>query len=252
MSQDSLEKEQPLVAHLLELRTRILRMFYCFILIFACLFPFANDIYSTLSLPLREVLPADTHMIATDVISPFFTPLKLTFALAFFLSVPFILYQVWGFIAPGLYSHEKRLAAPILVSSVVLFFLGMMFAYYVVLPMLFRFTVGIELQGVSTMTDISKYLDLVLQMFFAFGFAFEIPVATVLLILSGVTTPENLAAKRRYIVVGCFVIGMFLTPPDIISQTMLALPMWMLFEAGLLFGRMAIKNRPREDEPSAS
>src|SRR5690606_35511915 len=248
MSQDSLEKEQPLVAHLLELRTRILRMFYCFILIFACLFPFANDIYSTLSLPLREVLPADTHMIATDVISPFFTPLKLTFALAFFLSVPFILYQVWGFIAPGLYSHEKRLAAPILVSSVVLFFLGMMFAYYVVLPMLFRFTVGIELQGVSTMTDISKYLDLVLQMFFAFGFAFEIPVATVLLILSGVTTPESLAAKRRYIVVGCFVIGMFLTPPDIISQTMLALPMWMLFEAGLLFGRMAIKNRPRQDD----
>lgn len=252
MSQDSLEKEQPLVAHLLELRTRILRMFYCFILIFACLFPFANDIYSTLSLPLREVLPADTHMIATDVISPFFTPLKLTFALAFFLSVPFILYQIWGFIAPGLYRHEKRLAAPILVSSVVLFFLGMMFAYYVVLPMLFRFTVGIELQGVSTMTDISKYLDLVLQMFFAFGFAFEIPVATVLLILSGVTTPESLAAKRRYIVVGCFVIGMFLTPPDIISQTMLALPMWMLFEAGLLFGRMAIKNRPREDESSAS
>lgn len=240
--------EQPLVSHLIEMRTRLLRMFYCFILVFACLFPFATEIYGHVSAPLRAVLPADTHMIATDVISPFFTPLKLTFALAFFISVPFILYQLWGFIAPGLYKHEKRLAAPLLISSVLLFFAGMAFAYFVVLPMLFRFTVGIELQGVSTMTDISKYLDLVLQMFFAFGFAFEIPVATVLLILAGVATPEGLAQKRRYIIVGCFVVGMFLTPPDILSQTMLAVPMWMLFEAGLFFGRLAIRNRAKAED----
>lgn len=243
MTTNSSSKEQPLIAHLLELRTRLLRMFYGFMIVFLCLFPFANEIYEIVSSPLREVLPENTHMIATDVISPFFTPLKLTFAVAFFLSVPLILYQFWAFIAPGLYKHEKKLAAPLLVSSVVLFFMGMAFAYFVVLPMLFRFTVGIELQGVSAMTDISKYLDLVLQMFFAFGFAFEIPVATVLLIHAGIITPDDLAQKRRYIIVGCFVIGMVLTPPDILSQTMLAIPMWMLFEIGLFCGRIIVKDK---------
>lgn len=247
------DKEQPLVQHLIELRTRLLHVFYCLLLVFVCLFPFATDIYALVSAPLQAVLPQGTSMIATDVISPFLTPLRLTFYVALFVSVPFILYQIWAFIAPGLYQHEKQLAAPLLISSVLLFFAGMAFAYFLVLPMLFNFTMGIELEGVSTMTDITKYLDLVLHMFFAFGFAFEIPVATVLLIHAGIVTPEGLAAKRRYIVVACFVFGMLLTPPDIFSQTLLAVPMWMLFEAGLFFGRLAQKRseeRAKQDTPS--
>jgi sec-independent protein translocase protein TatC len=241
MNKPGKDQEQPLVQHLIELRTRLLHIVYFLLAIFICLFPFATEIYGIVSAPLQAVLPAGTSMIATDVISPFLTPLKLTFYVALFFAVPFILYQIWAFIAPGLYKHEKQLAMPLLLSSVVLFFAGMAFAYFLVLPMLFNFTMGIELEGVSTMTDITKYLDLVLHMFFAFGFAFEIPVATVLLIHAGIVTPEGLAEKRRYIVVGCFVVGMLLTPPDIFSQTLLAVPMWMLFEAGLFFGRLAQK-----------
>jgi sec-independent protein translocase protein TatC len=232
------DKEQPLVQHLIELRNRLLYVIYCLLAIFLCLFPFATEIYAVVSAPLQAVLPKGTNMIATDVISPFLTPLKLTFYLSLYIAIPFILYQIWRFIAPGLYQHEKELAAPLMISSVVLFFSGMAFAYFLVLPMLFGFTMGIELEGVSTMTDITKYLDLVLHMFLAFGIAFEIPVATVLLILAGIATPEGLAEKRRYIVVGCFVVGMLLTPPDIFSQTLLAVPMWMLFESGLFFGRL--------------
>lgn len=241
MSQSGSDKEQPLVQHLIELRTRLLHIVYFLLAIFICLFPFATNIYEIVSAPLQAVLPEGTSMIATDVISPFLTPLKLTFYVSLFFAVPFILYQLWAFIAPGLYKHEKQLALPLLVSSVLLFFAGMAFAYFLVLPMLFNFTMGIELEGVSTMTDITKYLDLVLHMFFAFGFAFEIPVATVLLIHAGVVSPEGLAEKRRYIIVGCFVVGMLLTPPDIFSQTLLAVPMWMLFEAGLFFGRLVQK-----------
>jgi sec-independent protein translocase protein TatC len=232
------DKEQPLVQHLIELRNRLLYVIYFLLAIFLCLFPFATEIYAVVSAPLQAVLPKGTNMIATDVISPFLTPLKLTFYLSLYIAIPFILYQIWRFIAPGLYQHEKELAAPLMISSVVLFFSGMAFAYFLVLPMLFGFTMGIELEGVSTMTDITKYLDLVLHMFLAFGIAFEIPVATVLLILAGVATPEGLAEKRRYIVVGCFVVGMLLTPPDVFSQTLLAVPMWMLFESGLFFGRL--------------
>jgi sec-independent protein translocase protein TatC len=250
MNSTDQDKEQPLVQHLIELRNRLLHVVYFLLAVFICLFPFATDIYGIISAPLQAVLPAGTNMIATDVISPFLTPLKLTFYLAMFLAVPFILFQIWSFIAPGLYKHEKQLAAPLLISSVLLFFAGMCFAYFVVLPMLFNFTMGIELKGVSTMTDITKYLDLVLQMFFAFGFAFEIPVATVLLIHSGAVSPDTLAEKRRYIVVACFVAGMLLTPPDIFSQMLLALPMWMLFEAGLFFGRL-IKRRG-EDQAAAA
>lgn len=241
------DKEQPLVQHLIELRTRLLHIVYFLLAIFICLFPFATNIYGVISAPLIAVLPEGSNMIATDVISPFLTPLKLTFYMALLLAVPFILYQIWAFIAPGLYQHEKQLAAPLLVSSVLLFFAGMAFAYFLVLPMLFNFTMGIQLEGVSAMTDITKYLDLVLHMFFAFGFAFEIPVATVLLIHAGVVTPEGLALKRRYIVVGCFVIAMLLTPPDIFSQAMLAFPMWMLFEAGLFCGKL-VKKRSQERE----
>ena len=243
------DKEQPLVQHLIELRNRLLYVIYFLLAVFLCLFPFATDIYAVVSAPLQAVLPQGTNMIATDVISPFLTPLKLTFYLSLYIAIPFILYQIWRFIAPGLYQHEKELAAPLMISSVVLFFSGMAFAYFLVLPMLFGFTMGIELEGVSTMTDITKYLDLVLHMFLAFGIAFEIPVATVLLILAGVATPEGLAEKRRYIVVGCFAVGMLLTPPDVFCQTMLAIPMWMLFESGLFFGRLM---KRRSDERIAA
>ncbi len=247
MSNKSTEKEQPLVQHLIELRTRLLHIFYCLLAVFLCMFPFSAQIYGLISKPLLAALPTGANMIATGIIAPFATPLYLTFIAALLLSVPFILYQIWAFIAPGLYKHEKQLAVPLLVSSVLLFFLGMSFAYFVVMPMLFRFTAGIALEGVTQSPDISSYLDLVLHMLFAFGAAFEIPVATVLLILVGVVQPETLAAKRRYVVVVCFVVGMVLTPPDIFSQTLLAIPMWMLFEAGLLAGRL-LKRKARERE----
>ncbi len=246
MTIEANDKELPLVQHLLELRTRLMHIIYCLIGTFFVLFPFATDIYSLVSKPLIAVLPAGASMIATDVASPFLTPMKLTFFVALLITVPFILYQIWAFIAPGLYKHEKRLALPILVSSVLLFFAGMAFAYFLVFPTIFRFMTGIGLEGVTTMTDITKYLDFVLHMFFAFGFAFEIPVATVLLIHAGAVTPEGLAAKRPYIIVGCFVIGMLLTPPDVMSQLMLAIPMWMLFEAGLLCGRLIQKRKAEE------
>lgn len=247
MTSNATDKEQPLVQHLIELRSRLLNIFYCLLAVFLCLFPFSNKIYGLISQPLLAALPAGASMIATSVISPFATPLKLTFFAALILSVPFILYQIWAFIAPGLYKHEKQLAVPLLVSSVLLFFVGMAFAYFAVMPMLFRFTMGITLEGVTNMTDISNYLDLVLHMLIAFGAAFEIPVATVLLILAGIVKPETLAAKRRYVVVVCFVVGMILTPPDIFSQTLLAVPMWMLFEAGLFAGRL-LKRKAREQQ----
>src|SRR5690606_37280364 len=188
------------------------------LVVFCSLFYFANHIYYIISAPLQNLLPDNTSMIATDVVSPFLTPLKLTFFASVLLSIPYILYQIWAFIAPGLYKHEKSLAAPLLISSVLLFYIGMAFAYFVVFPLLFGFITGIGLEGVATMTDIAKYLDFVLQLFFAFGFAFEIPIAVILMIHAGVLTPDSLSAKRPYIVVGCFVIGMLLTPPDIFSQ----------------------------------
>lgn len=243
MNASSQDKELPLVQHLIELRTRLLHTIIFVLVVFGCLFPFANDIYYIISAPLQNLLPENSSMIATDVISPFLTPLKLTLFTAVLISIPYILYQIWAFIAPGLYKHEKRLAMPLLASSIVLFYLGMAFAYFVVFPLLFSFITGIGLTGVATMTDITKYLDFVLQMFFAFGFAFEIPVATVLLIHAGVVSPDGLVKKRPYIIVGCFVVGMLLTPPDVFSQILLAIPMWMLFEVGVFFGRFVYKDK---------
>jgi sec-independent protein translocase protein TatC len=237
------DRELPLVQHLIELRTRLLHTVIFVLVVFCCLFYFSNDIYYIISAPLQNLLPENTSMIATDVVSPFLTPLKLTFFAAVLLSIPYILYQIWAFIAPGLYKHEKSLAAPLLISSVLLFYAGMTFAYFVVFPLLFGFVTGIGLEGVATMTDIAKYLDFVLQLFFAFGFAFEIPIAVILMIHAGVLTPDGLAAKRPYIVVGCFIIGMLLTPPDVFSQILLALPMWMLFEVGVFVGRILHKNK---------
>ncbi|MDC0663191.1 twin-arginine translocase subunit TatC [Marinobacter sp. SS21] len=240
-------QDMTLIEHLLELRNRLLKMVLAVLLCFLALYPFANDLYLLLSQPLRELLPVGQTMIATDITSPFFAPLKLALVLAVFAAIPVILYQLWSFIAPGLYAHEKRLAFPLLATSVVLFYLGASFAYFVVFPLVFGFFTAIGPEGIVELPDISSYLNFVLKMFFAFGVAFEIPIATILLILSGATTPADLAAKRPYIVVGCFIIGMLLTPPDVISQTLLALPMWLLFELGILFGRLAQR---RPEEPS--
>ena len=236
-------REMPLVAHLAELRDRLLRIVLAIALVFLALAPFSQELYTWLAQPLMRHLPEGTSMIATRVASPFLTPFKLTLVAAVMLAIPYIFHQVWGFVAPGLYRNERRLVLPLLVSSTVLFYLGVAFAYFVVLPVVFQFLTGVAPEGVAVMTDITEYLDFVLKMFFAFGLAFEVPVATVLLVRAGVVTPEDLAAKRPYIIVGAFVVGMLLTPPDVISQSLLAVPMLLLFELGLFFARRV---RPAE------
>ncbi len=242
------DKELPLVHHLIELRTRLLRVvgviFALFIVLYA---KFANDIYAIVSAPLMKLLPANASMIATDITSPLLTPMKLTFFVALVLAIPYILYQIWAFVAPGLYKHEKRIALPILFSSVILFYIGMAFAYFLIFPLIFKITTQSGLVGVTAMTDISKYLDFVLHMFFAFGFIFEIPVATVLLISAEVMSAKALIKKRPYVILGCFVVGMILTPPDITSQFLLAVPMWMLFEIGVYIGLFIETRRKKTD-----
>ncbi|PDH38857.1 MAG: twin-arginine translocase subunit TatC [Halieaceae bacterium MED-G26] len=237
----------PLVAHLRELRDRFRNALIAVFVAFLGLFPFANQLYTYVSEPLRSLLPEGSSMIATEVTSPFLTPFKLSLVLAVFVAMPVILAQVWGFIAPGLYKSERRIAIPILTSSVVLFYTGVAFAYYVVFPLLFGFFTTVGPVDISVMTDINRYLDFVLKLFFAFGLAFEVPVAAVILILTGVVTADQLANNRSYVIVGCFVMGMLLTPPDVISQTLLALPMWLLFEIGLVMGRI-LSRSPSDDE----
>jgi sec-independent protein translocase protein TatC len=242
------DAEQPFISHLLELRNRILRMLVAILAIFLVLSPFTNNIYHLVALPLLAHMPAGTSMIATEVASPFLTPFKLTAVVAVFLAMPYILSQFWAFVAPGLYQHEKRLVFPLLVSSVILFYLGMMFAYYLVFPLIFAFFTATAPEGVAVMTDISHYLSFVLTLFFAFGVAFEVPIATILLVWMGVTTPEQLVSKRPYIVVGAFIVGMLLTPPDVFSQTLLAVPMWILFELGVFFSRMIVRKAAAAEE----
>ncbi len=242
------EVEQPFVSHLIELRDRILRAVLVVLAVFLALFYFANDIYALLAEPLLSHLPAGGSMIATDVASPFLTPLKLTLVTAIFVAIPYLLYQMWAFIAPGLYAHERRLIVPLLLSSTLLFYAGMAFAYFVVFPLVFGFFTAAAPEGVAVMTDINKYLDFVLTLFFAFGVAFEVPIATILLVWMGVVTPAALIAKRPYIIVGAFVIGMLLTPPDIFSQTLLAVPMWILFEIGVFFSRFYVREVSAEDD----
>ena len=243
----STDEPMPLVAHLRELRDRFRNALIAVFVAFLGLFPFANELYTYVSEPLRSLLPEGSSMIATEVTSPFLTPFKLSLVLAVFVAMPVILAQLWGFIAPGLYKSEKRIAIPLLTSSVVLFYAGVAFAYYVVFPLLFGFFTTVGPGDISVMTDINRYLDFVLKLFFAFGLAFEVPVAAVILILTGVVTADQLAKNRSYVIVGCFVMGMLLTPPDVISQTLLALPMWLLFEVGLVMGR-ALSRSPNEDE----
>ncbi|MCP4272984.1 MAG: twin-arginine translocase subunit TatC [Gammaproteobacteria bacterium] len=240
--ENPVEHEMPLMSHLLELRNRLLKIVIAVFSIFFSLFYWATDLYYLLAKPLLSVIPNSSSMIATDVLANFFTPFKLTLVLSIFIAIPFILSQIWGFIAPGLYKHEKKLAIPLMVSSTLLFYLGLTFAYFVVFPLAFGFLASIELQGVQTMPDISSYLDTVLKLFFAFGVTFEIPVAIILLVKMGITTQESLREKRPYVIVGVFVIGMLLTPPDIISQTLLAIPMWALYEVGIYFAGF-IKNQ---------
>ena len=243
----STDDPMPLVAHLRELRDRFRNTLIAVFVAFLGLFPFANELYTYVSEPLRSLLPEGSSMIATEVTSPFLTPFKLSVVLAVFVAMPVILAQLWGFIAPGLYKSEKRIVIPLLTSSVVLFYVGVAFAYYVVFPLLFGFFTTVGPGDISVMTDINRYLDFVLKIFFAFGLAFEVPVAAVILILTGVVTADQLANNRSHVIVGCFVMGMLLTPPDVISQTLLALPMWLLFEVGLAMGRV-LSTSANEDE----
>jgi len=240
------EAAETLLSHLIELRDRILRMFLVVLVVFLALFPFANTIYTFMAKPLMAHLPEGTSMIAIEVAAPFLIPFKLVLLLALVLAIPYVLYQVWAFVAPGLYQNEKRLAMPLVVSSTILFYLGMAFAYFVVFPLIFAFFTATAPEGVAVMTDISRYLDFIIMLFIAFGIAFEVPIATILLVSMGVTTTDQLAAKRPYVIVGTFIVGMVLTPPDIISQTLLALPMWVLFEIGLVLSRMMEKRKAQE------
>ncbi|MDG6297555.1 twin-arginine translocase subunit TatC [Glaesserella parasuis] len=245
----SVEESQPLISHLIELRNRLLRAVICILVVFCVLVYWANDIYTLLSSPLTERLPEGATMIATNVVTPFFTPIKLTAIVAVFISVPYILYQVWAFIAPALYKHEKKLVYPLLISSSLLFYIGVAFAYYVVFPLIFGFLTQTAPEGVVMATDINSYLDFILTIFLAFGVCFEVPVAIILLCWSGVTTAEDLKEKRPYIIVAAFVIGMLLTPPDMFSQTLLAVPMCLLFELGLLVARFY---QPKDDETEST
>jgi sec-independent protein translocase protein TatC len=229
--------EQPLIKHLFELRTTALRCIISIILITIILLPFANQIYSFIATPLIAKLPEGSSMIATEVASPFFAPFKLTLFCGIFFSIPYILYQTWSFIVPGLYINERKLILPLLISSSLLFYLGIFFAYYAVFPILFAFLTTTAPSNITIMTDINHYLDFILKLFFAFGISFEIPIATILLIKSNFITIEKLSSNRPYIILFAFFVGMLLTPPDVISQILLAIPIWVLFEIGLILGK---------------
>ena len=246
-------KSGSLLSHLVELRDRVVRMLIAIIAIFLGLFYWANDIYVFLSEPLTRHFGDETTMIAIDVASPFLTPFKLVLMLSVFLAMPVILYQAWAFVAPGLYAKEKRIAAPLLVSSIILFYCGVAFAYFIVFPLVFGFFTSIGPESVKISTDIRSYLDFILALFFGFGLAFEVPIATIILVAIGFTTPKKLAEKRPFIIVGAFVLGMLLTPPDVISQVLLAIPVWLLFEAGLIASLILFKDRDfdEDDEPAA-
>ena len=244
--------EQSFISHLVELRSRLLKAVAAVLLVLVCLLPFANRLYAWLALPLVKHLPQGGTMIATEVASPFLTPIKLAFFVALFIAIPVVLYQLWAFVAPGLYRNEKRLAMPILVSSVMLFYVGCAFAYFFVLPAIFTFMTAIAPEGVAVMPDIGRYLDFVLALFLAFGLCFEVPVVLVILVTLGIVTPTQLAESRRYAIVGSFVVAAVLTPPDIFSQLMLAIPMCLLYELGILSARSLSRAAAADpDAPSA-
>jgi len=242
------DRELTFMEHLVELRGRLLKACLAILVVLVVLLPFSRQLYSLVSAPLTKHLPEGSNMIAIDVASPFLTPFKLSLLLALIIAIPVVLYQVWAFVAPALYKHEKRLARPLLYSSVALFYLGCAFAYFVVFPLVFGFFTSVAPEGVSVMTDISRYLDFVMMLFLAFGITFEVPIATIILVATGMTTVKKLAKIRAYVLVGAFALGMLLTPPDIISQTLLALPMWLLFEFGLLMCRILLPEKVAEED----
>jgi len=240
--------EGTLVSHLVELRTCLIRSALSILLIFICLIPFAERIFTLVATPLMDRLPEGATMIATQVASPFLTPFKMSLFVAVFLSMPVILYQLWGFVAPGLYRKEKRFAFPLLLSSILLFYAGVAFAYFVVFPLMFAFFATVSPEGVTMMTDISAYLDFILTIFFAFGIAFEVPIATVMLVWSGLVSIKTLKKARAFVFLGAFVMGMLLTPPDAISQTLLAVPVYLLYESGLVLAKvLGLGSAPLED-----
>jgi len=241
-------KEETLLSHLIELRSRLLKMGASILVVFLVLAPFSDFIFRSIALPLMEQLPEGSTMIATQVASPFLTPFKTTMFAALFLSMPVVLYQVWGFTAPGLYKKEKRFAIPLLLSSIILFYCGTVFAYFVVFPLMFAFFTSAAPAGVAVMTDIASYLDFVLVLFFAFGVAFEVPIATVVLVWSGLTSVETLAKNRAYVFLGAFIIGMLITPPDVISQTLLAVPVYLLYECGILLSKILTNKKEGADQ----
>jgi len=239
--------EMNLIEHLVELRSRMMRGALAILLSTIALMPFSRQLYTLLANPLLKHLPEGSGMIAIDVAAPFFTPFKLTMMLGVFLSIPVLIYQAWAFVAPGLYEKEKYLAKPLLVSATLLFYAGCAFAYFVVFPVIFGFFTSVAPEEVAVMTDISRYLDFVLTLFFAFGISFEVPIAIIILVALRVVTPASLAQKRPYVIVAAFAIGMFLTPPDMISQTLLAIPMWLLFEFGLVMAKILVRPRQEDD-----
>jgi len=230
--------EASLMSHLLELRSRLLKAVGAVMAMFLCLLPFTQQVFEAVARPLMSKLPKGATMIATEVASPFITPFKASFYVAILLAIPIVIYQIWAFVAPGLYRREKRLAVPLLISSVMLFYVGVAFAYWVIFPIMFGFFATAAPAGVQVMTDINSYLDFVLVLFIAFGVAFEVPVATVLLVLTGIVKIETLTSNRQYVFLGAFVVGMLLTPPDVFSQTLLAIPMYLLYEAGIVMSRI--------------
>jgi sec-independent protein translocase protein TatC len=254
MSDTPDETQETFLSHLIELRTRLLRAIIAVVVVLVVLFPFAKDIYALLARPLLAVLPQGSTMIATDVTGTFLVPLKVTLMAAFLIALPYVLYQAWAFVAPGLYRHEKRFAVPLVISSIVLFYAGVAFAYFVVFPLMFAFLTTTAPTGVRLMTDMANYLDFVLLLFFAFGIAFEIPVATVLLAATGLVKLDTMTKNRGYVVLGIFIIAAFLTPPDALSQCFMAVPMYLLYEAGIVLSRILLKDklaRQREEEREA-
>ncbi|MBC8006829.1 MAG: twin-arginine translocase subunit TatC [Prolixibacteraceae bacterium] len=229
------------MSHLIELRDRLLRCVLALLLVFICLFPWARDLYALLAQPMISSMPAGGQLIATEVTAPFFVPIKVTMMAAFVIALPYLLYQIWAFVAPGLYAHERKLVAPLIITSTLLFICGMAFAYYLVFPVVFHFMVSVAPEGVAVMTDIGKYLDFVLSLFLAFGVTFEVPVAVVILVRMGLVSIAKLKEIRPYIIVGAFVVGAIFTPPDVVSQVMLAVPIWILYELGIFVSQWIAK-----------
>jgi sec-independent protein translocase protein TatC len=243
--------EESFISHLIELRSRLLRSLVAILIVFACIFPWAKDLYTLLAHPLLAALPKGGQMIATDVTTPFFVPIKVAMMAAFLVALPYVLYQIWAFVAPGLYQHEKRLVVPLIISSTILFMCGMAFAYFLVFPVVFGFITATAPQGVAVMTDIDKYLSFALTLFFAFGLTFEVPIIVILLVKMGFISIAKLKEIRPYMIVLAFVIGAIFTPPDVVSQIMLAVPLWVLYEIGIIFASFMVRGNSQPEEQPA-